>query len=542
VTGALGLLLWLQLRGWLRYLRRSLATVRGALLVLVGLGVFIPWLLAMLADPGVAGGIAPGQLGRFGPAALLLYCVLNVAFTPADRAVYFTPAEIQFLFAGPFNRRQVLAYKVVLTLLVSVPATLLLALVVRVKDGWAPAVLTGLLLVSVFMQMFGVALGLLVSAVGQQMVDRGRFIVRAAVVALLAFLLLRAGGLSPGRLWEAAEAALASDLWQAVSWPLRSFFDVMVAERLWPDLARPAAVGLLVNLALVGVVFALDAHYLEASAAASARLYARLQRMRGRSVGVETSDATTARPRFEVPTLPYLGGVGPVCWRQLTAAVRGAGRLLVVLLVLGVVLSVPLLGPGMEKPRAFVPVFAGLAAWISIFLTTLVPFDFRGDIDRIAALRSLPIRPWCVAVGQLLTPVLVLSVVEWLLLVAAAFVWPEQPLALLACAAFVPAVNFLLVAMDNLLFLLFPVRLMAATPGDFQALGRNVLLSLGKVIGLSVVAVVAVIVGGVGYGLTGNLWLGLAAAWPVVLLSGATLVPLVALAFQHFDVGRDVPA
>jgi hypothetical protein len=541
---ALVLLLWLQLGGWLRYLGRTVRTPRGALLVLVGLAVFLPWLMAMLADPGVGGRIAPGQIGRFGPAVLLLYCVLNVALSPTDRAIYFTPAEMQFLFAGPFSRRQVLAYKVVLTLLVSVPATLILALVVRVRDGWPPAVLTGLLLMAIFMQLFGVALALLASTIGQRLVARGRLIVRAAAVAVLAWLLLHAGGLSIRGMWSATEQALRSDVWQVVSWPLRSFFDVMVAERLWPDLVVPAAVGVAVNLTVLALIFVLDARYQEASAAASARLYARLQRLRGRSVGAESHEAwdvPAARPRFNIPALPYLGGVGPIFWRQLTAAVRGVGRLLVVLIVLGAVLAVPLLAPAADNPRMFL--FLLMAAWMSIFLTTLVPFDFRGDIDRIAVLRALPIRPWCVALGQLLTPVLLLTVVEWLLLAFVAVAWPVRPLDLLACAAYVPVVNFLLVAMDNLLFLLFPVRLMAATPGDFQSLGRNVLLSLGKVIGLSVVLAVAGVAGAIGYGLThGNLWVGVACAWPVVLLAGATLVPLIAWAFVMFDVGRDVPA
>ena len=52
--------------------------------------------------------------------------------------------------------------------------------------------------------------------------------------------------------------------------------------------------------------------------------------------------------------------------------------------------------------------------WLSVFLTTLVPFDFRGDIDRMATLKSLPIAPWRLALGQLLTPTLVLAAMQWL--------------------------------------------------------------------------------------------------------------------------------
>ncbi len=51
MNGALGLLIGLQLRGWLRYLVRSLRTVKGALLALVGAAVFVPWILTILFAP-----------------------------------------------------------------------------------------------------------------------------------------------------------------------------------------------------------------------------------------------------------------------------------------------------------------------------------------------------------------------------------------------------------------------------------------------------------------------------------------------------------
>ena len=127
---ALWLLLGLQMRGWLRYLGKNLQTIRGALLAMVGLGVFVPWLLSALFAP-TSTGIETTQLGRFGPAILLLYCVANVLFSSHERAVHFSPAEVQFLFTGPFTRRQILAYKVSLTLIASVPLSLLMSAVIR---------------------------------------------------------------------------------------------------------------------------------------------------------------------------------------------------------------------------------------------------------------------------------------------------------------------------------------------------------------------------------------------------------------------------
>jgi hypothetical protein len=538
----LWLLLGLQMRGWMRYLARGASTVRGLILLLVGLGVFLPWLFAVLTGPGV------GQVGRerlvdYGPATLLLYCLVNVLFTPSERAVYFTPAEVQFLFAGPFTRRQVLVYKIVLSLLVSVPATMFLGAIVRVRDGWLPAVLLGLFLISSFMQLFTMALGLLANALGARLYSHGRRALAVVGAVLLGLLVLEAGRRA-GWQWRAVgEQVAATAVWRTVSWPLQSFF-VALGSRGFADLAVPLLVGLGVNGALVVVILALEHSYQEASAAASARRYAALRRRRGHSAGAEPPGGARAA-RFALPALPWWGGIGPVLWRQLTSAFRGLGRLVFVFVLICVVLAFAVGGTlaeaVAESPTKLLPALF-VVAWVSVFMTALVPFDFRGDLDRIAMLKTLPVLPWRLALGQLLTPVLLLSVFQWLTLALLWALAPEEGMLVAGLTAFVPPFNFVLVALDNLLFLLFPVRIAAATPGDFQALGRNVLLSIGKLIGMLVVIACASVVSGLAYALTQSYWLAVAAAWPVLVVCGAGLVPLVALAFVWFDVGRDTPA
>src|SRR4051794_27045419 len=154
------MLIGLQVRGWGRYLGRSLGTVKGAVLALVGLIFFVVWLLPVLLLPQAGGGMAPEALRRYGPAGLLLYCLGNVLFSSEQKAVYFTPAEVNFLFPGPFGRREILGYKILSTLIVSLPSTLLLAVVVRVPGTWFPAAYVGLLLLIVFLQLFSMAVTL----------------------------------------------------------------------------------------------------------------------------------------------------------------------------------------------------------------------------------------------------------------------------------------------------------------------------------------------------------------------------------------------
>jgi hypothetical protein len=540
-VSALALLIRLQLGGWVRYLGRSVRTVRGALLVGVGLLVLGVWLSTAMLGVGRGEGMSPDDLLRFGPVMLLLYCVLNVLTSTSDKAVYFSPAEIQFLFTGPFTRRAVLGYKVALTLLLGLPTALILSAIIRIKGAWLPAVGVGVVLTSAFLQLFSMALALSISAAGARLYSRGRQLALASLVALAAVLLVQSGALHVGDWSTLRDRVLAAPAWQVVSAPLRWFFQTMLAREP-VELILYAARAAVVDLALLGVLFGLDASYLEASATASARLYARVQRLRGRNMEVEAlpGQGAPARPRFELPALPYWGGAGPVLWRQLTAGMRGLGRLGVVMLVL-VVVGLPGFVSGARGSDP-TPMLIFVIFSLTVFLTALVPFDFRGDLDRMATLKTLPAPAWALALGQVLAPTLILTAVHWLLLLVLLALVQGYEAVVAVAAAYAPAFDFLLLGLENLLFLLFPTRIMAATPGDFQALGRNVLLTLGKVVVLVVVAVPAGVVGMVVGGVTGNAAAGAAAALPVVVVAGAALIPLLALAFKAFDVGRDTPA
>src|SRR5262249_33126258 len=99
---------------------------------------------------------------------------------------------------------------------------------------------------------------------------------------------------------------------------------------------------LAIDAALVVLVFALDYDYLEASAAASERVYARLQRVRQAGASAAWYSPGTGR-RVTLPGLPWWGGVGPVAWRQVLAALRSLRGLTIFLVFLGgALLIVPL--------------------------------------------------------------------------------------------------------------------------------------------------------------------------------------------------------
>lgn len=558
MSRALVLLIALHMRGLGRYLTRSLRTVRGALTALLGGFFFVMWVTLLLLTPERSIGIAPDTLRRNGPAFLLLYCLMNVFMSSSERAIYFSPAEVNFLFSGPFSRRELLAYKILLSLLVSLPSSLIIAILVRVHATWFVAVYIALLMGVLFQQLFGMCVSLIATTIGARAYTRSRRILLWCVIAVGAIALLQAAGSPSG--WRSRyllESVTSTSTWQVVSTPLRWFFDAFLSERLWPDLVVNVGLAMSVNLVLLGVVFALDANYLEAAATSSARIYAQIQRFRR---GGMATAGRSGKPRFGLPDLPYWGGVGPILWRQLTTAVRGMGRLLVVFGLIAVFVVAPLLARSEEADSAAPGgLIVGLVIWLTVFLTQMVPFDFRGDVDHIAILKTLPLPAWRLAVGQLLAPVLLVTGAQWATLFAARLLRPEDSNVLLALAAFAPPFNFLLFGLENALFLRFPVRVAATTPGDFQAVGRNLLFMLAKLAVLMLVGGTA-LVAALLTGLVTQLLLNTSgrfeaadiatfaylaggfAGWLVVAGCGMALLPLIALAFRAFDVGRDTPA
>lgn len=562
MNAALWLLIGLQLRGRARRTGRGLRTLRGAVQAAAGASLFVLFVASVFLPRSGRAPADPDALRRDGPAFLLAYCLVSALTTAGEGAVYFSPAEICFLFPGPFSRRQVLAYKLTSNFVFGVLLSLFYSLAVQAYSPSYASAFVGVLLGLSFTQLFGVAVNLTVTTLGTRLYSRVRRVLAAALFLAAAVFLAHAAGVEGARRpRDLLVAALRNPAGRAAVTPLRWFFEVFTAERFWPDLVGYSALAVLVNLVLAGVVFALDARYLESAAASSARIYDRLQRLRR---GGMAAGGTGGTARFGLPGPPQWGGVGPIFWRQLTTAVRGLGRLAVVLGLVAVFAGWPALAGAREGGLPAGTVLGVLVVWMTLFLTQLVPFDFRGDVDRMAVLKALPVAPWRLAVGQLLTPVLLVTILQWAAFAAVAALGPSEGGFLLACAAFALPFNFLLFGVENLLFLRFPTRVVASSPGDFQSTGRNLLLMMARLLAIGVTAGVAAVAGLTGYVLTlyglkllaaagafaasaeGATWAasrlaGGAAAWLAVAAGAAVLVPLIARAFTAFDVGRDTP-
>ena len=551
---ALWLLTWLRFRGWLRRMTRNVRTVKGALTAVLGLLILgfclISWVLSLLfmpVSPEAADRLE--QVQRYGPYGLLAMALLTLITSSSERAVLpFTPAEVNLLFAGPFTRRQLLTYKLMISFLsVSVAAAFFLLWASFLRAPGVPMLVryVGMVLALGFVQLFTIVLGFLANTVGARAYNRGRKLALVLLAVLLVALVWHLGEnffhLNPGEMLESIEQ---SPVTHVLLTPFRWFVLAVTSERLWPDFAQWAGLSLLVDGFMVFLVFLLDAHYLETAAMASERFYAQVQRLR-RGGAAATVLRGSGEARFSLPSLPWLGGIGPIAWRQLQAIPRSRATLVFIFVLLPFVVF-PLL-PGVRGPAAEHAPIAGFVGGyvitMTVFMSSMFAFDFRGDVDRIDVLKSLPIRPAAMVIGQLTAPVVFISFMQALVLAVMAYASSKETVTFGLHAAIPLTIpfNFLLFGVDNLLFLLFPTRNLNAAPGDFHLMGRYVLLNLAKFVTLGLATTLAAIAAIPLYVLTHRALLAMTAAWIILAGCAAALVPFLALAYRQFDVAHDTP-
>ena len=523
-------------------------------------GVLVTIAFAVLFAPTVAGLVAVAVLGprlvfpvdpaevveRFGPIAFA--CLLGASLVGATReaSLYYSPAEIDFLFPGPFRRRQLVAYKLTLTALASLVSALMIGLASRILATWFISGVVAATLAVVFIQLMQMALALTANLVGALIWGRGLRVVAVGLTVLATLAVLPSRDALRAADWAATALAVERAPATAVLLaPFRPFVYALTA-RSWPGLATWGGLSLVIDAALVALIFALDAGYLEAATVASGKRLAVAQKMVGAGGTFRVASRSTGRFRLRPPSPMWWGGVGPNLWRQTIGALGSPLKLAAILALVGG------LGwfAGAALPRTpeladrLLPLGAGAVVPLTLFLSMILSFDFRGDLDVIETLKTLPIRPTRLALGQVLTPALLATAVQATagLGLVVGLGWPRAASPLVASVlAFLPPANLFFFGVENLLFLWYPSRLVV---GQFNgmAAARQMLLVLAKMLAIGLALALVGGTGGAAYALTGRPVPALATAWAALVVLTGALLPLLGRAFARFDVTLDIPA
>ena len=185
----------------------------------------------------------------------------------------------------------------------------------------------------------------------------------------------------------------------------------------------------------------------------------------------------------------------------------------------------------------------GFMAYLTFIFAMQLPWAFRGDIDHMDSLKTLPVAPLALAVGELAGGVVLLAAIQLVLLVGLLGAG-GNPALILTAAAFLIPFDVLMLGVSNMLFLIYPVRLVPGTAADFQLMGRMMLLMLLQFLILIPSLGIPAALGGLAFWLSGFHLAGVrrsspgCCSWPNCR-SGCSCSRS---AFERFDPSTETPA
>ena len=540
-----------QTLGTLRRARRKLKGPKGiAMFIGVALAATLMigpqiW-VSMISQHAATQVSFQGLIDEWGPHALLLMAIM---MSVSSGGLYFRPAEVTHLFPAPISRRDLLLYNILCRMKVQIFSGLLVSIfIARYGTHWYGGV-AGCVLFLIFIQLTSQLGGLFFATVGDRLARPVKRFGAIAILGAVAFLVSRHTGFGAmtdfSQIFAGLESVRETPGIKQAAWITRPFIEVLGS----PDVSRmllwsAASIGVLAIL--VAIMMALDVAFLESAVATSRKVQKKLERARGGGGAMSVSGPSKAR--FSLPHLPFLGGAGALAWRQLTEVTRHPKPILMLgfmmalfLLPMSMMSSIrpePADGVGFwDKVWVLVPMVA-----ISTLMTMHLTFDFRRDVDRLAFLKSLPLRPFGVACGQLIANTMLLTVLQ---LVAASFLAMRGSIDVLTLLVLTPVlllINWVSVGFDNLFFLLMPHRIVPKDPGQSQFMGRLMLATLLKWLSLMVTLAFAAIPAiAIHKVIEGPDELAALSTTPVLAAFALLFTWLVGRSFQSFDVSKDIP-
>lgn len=512
-------------------------------------------------------------------AALALLVIVALAWAvPSERAALaFSEAEVAFLFPAPLTRRMLINYKLLRSQLGILFSALLITLVSRrasMFGGHALLHAVGwwLLLSTVRLHFMGASFARdTLSQLGI-----GTWLRRALVAGIVLLLLgatlawtgfhfvaPTASDFEDGQaLLHYASGVLATPPLAWVLAPFKWAVAPLFAFQARPFVhALPAAVALL--LLHYAWVVRSDAAFEDASIEASQRKAAKVAALRA---GKSPFSRGPRKPRNAPFALAAQGLVATAfLWKGLLA-LGAFYRLRTWLIACAVLVAGGLWLRGNPELRPVLLALGSIALTFSGWLLVLGPMlmqrRLRSLFDYLDILKASPLAGRQIVIGELMTPVMVMTAAQWLLLLvgAMAFVDPARTdllgatsvsVGLLCVAALAPLLCGLMLCVPLAGMLLFPAWLGgsgARGGGGVEVMGQRLIFFAGYVLVLVLAILPAGAVGGVGFLLgrwLGNMPVGLVLA---TLTGAAALVGELWLAtawlggrIERFDMSREMP-
>lgn len=471
---ALWLLLKLDCKGSLRGLAKSLRNWRRLLLLLFIFGLIGVMFYARSLQSNQ---LAENRFGAGMPFWSFIYLATAWLAASADRGLIMRPAEIHFLFGGPFRSREIITLHLIRLFLRSLVSALVLSLVAITYIPSFACGVTGLWLLLAVSLLVGMIVGLMARSIhGPRALLVRRVLTIAVVISILGMLTQAIQQIRADHVRvEVSRLAAYAPNTRIGSWllpPVAWMFEPLAARDFLVDCLPLLPSRLAIVSALIAGVYWLGADFGEISATRTDHAVARRQSAL-RSGSAAGASNLARRISISVPQF-RLGGIVAVGWWQVVHLTRILPRYLAfTIVIMGILIVLPtMVDASVMTGIGGMGFFAGLSLYGDFLLLLQLPVGFMGPTSQRELLKTLPIPNWRIVVGQLvgpLVPVLVIHTLTSILFLAFFSIpWPQY---LCETVALIPAA-FVIIACINLLGIWGIIQPRALQQRDVLAAGR----------------------------------------------------------------------
>lgn len=432
----------------------------------------------------------------------------------------FSEAEISFLFAAPVTRRSLIHF--------------------RLLSAQAAILLTSALIVFFFRRLGNPGSGRLASALGWWVILSTFDLHLNGTNLTIARMRERGAGTL---LWRLLAVAAITGYAAAVAWATVSYVDAHSAAFLAGD--APGGVGRLINgllassplhwlilpfrvvfapyfaagprdflVAMVPALGVVALHYLWVSrtevrfeegsmALAEKRAAVRAAMLRGEAPGSFAKAKPLAGP---FPLAPEGLPEAALLWKNIlsmrsTLMNRRTFIMCLWLLVVALMAARPLLARGARANGAdlYGPIVVVLCAIVGGYTLLVGPQvarqDLRSDIPNMDLLKTYPLAGWRLALGEILAPTAILTVILWVCIIVSAFAFDSRGAvawltpavrvtAALCLAAAAPLLCVLQLLVPNIVMVLMPGWYQAnrSRGGGIELMGQRLILGVGQLL------------------------------------------------------------
>lgn len=483
--------------------------------------------------------------------------LLAWALPDQEGGLVFSEAEIQFLFAGPVSRRQLLIYKV----LRQQPPILISSLLMSFF-GFGSSRFIGLWLAFVTLSIYFTTVGLArarLKLAGIGFLWRLLFVI--AAIAGLGAMLIHAFRDIPHltrfdpTVFHILDQPLRTPAFRILLFIPR-FFAAAVLPPSLTQLAIACVAVAVIAFLLLNIAGQLNVSFEDASIHAAKKKESYVERVRGFRSGQRVMFSRMPPP-FRLPAKP--SPELAILWKNLIATVRISMLFMVVILGVFAILF---------AESVFTPLaIRSGATMLALFISCLFPLiasniltqDLRLDLQRIEILKSYPISGERLVAAEIAAPLAVMSLVELILLTGTLVIlhMPNESAKLQQIARPEFAVVVLLFAIPicamqllirNAAAILFPAWTLRSQddPRGFTVIGQRVVVLAGNLLILTVTLLPPAIIVLIGWFISRNFSASLAVALATVpaatLLCGEVWlgIKLLGAQFERIDVTNEM--